>query len=80
MPKIDTVFAFITEDAGPGDEGILAATFPNGMTMPLVGADLARVDSLREVAQSLCNKFGKPVRLVHFKEMEEVETLIPTTN
>lgn len=50
MPKIDEMFAFIIEDSGPEDEGIIGISTPSGW-MPLVGADMKRVDLLRPMAR-----------------------------
>ena len=48
MPRITEMFAFIAEDEGPGDEGVIAHNVPGRawgtvVHLPLVGADMARV-------------------------------------
>ena len=76
MPRISEMFAFIAEDTGPEDEGVAAVMVGNVM-LPLVGADMARVASLRPVARSIASASGKTVRLVKFSLREELETLAP---
>lgn len=76
MPKIDELYAFIAEDAGPDDEGVCAMLGPNGW-MAMVAADWKRVESIKEIAQEICDRSGKPVRLCRFKVREEVELLEP---
>ena len=60
------------------EEGIIG-TFdaPRNTWMPLVGADLARVKSLQPLAQSVADKTGRPVRLVHFSVRTEQLTFVP---
>lgn len=74
MPKIDEMFAFVVEDSGPDDEGIIGMNTVSGW-MPLVGADMARVDSLRPIALGLARGMGKTIKLLHFTKREEVETI-----
>lgn len=76
MPKIDAMYAFIAEDSGPDDEGITAHLTPMGW-MPMVGADMERMDSIREVAQQIATAGGKPIRLVKFETRTELETIMP---
>jgi hypothetical protein len=57
-----------------GDEGIIAAPI-GGLTMPLVAADLRRVELLRPYAEVVARTFGKPVRLVRFDRRTDVEVI-----
>jgi len=43
--------------------------------MPLVGADMARVDSLRPIAEAIVRQLGKPVKLLRFGTREELEVI-----
>lgn len=82
MPKIEKIYAFIAEDNGPDDEGITAFLGPGGgMWMPMVAADLARVISLRPLAQDIARRSGKPVHLLEFSIRTELEVIqpVPTT-
>lgn len=49
-----------------------------GMWFPLVGADLDRMLSLREVAVKLAARSGKPLRLVRYSTRTEMEIIEPT--
>lgn len=78
MPKITEMFLFIAEDQGPEDEGV-AAFFDrlSGVMLPLVGADMARVASLRSVAQMIARETGKQIKLVRFSLRENLEVIEP---
>ena len=76
MPKIEKMFAFIAEET-PNDEGVIAMSMPNGTWMPLVGADMARVESLRRVAQDTATRTGKNVILIEFSVRKDLETIKP---
>lgn len=77
MPKITALYAFVVEDTGPDDEGILAASVGDDIFLPLVGADMERVNSLKPTAAKLAGALGKPVKIVLFSERTEVEVLNP---
>ena len=74
MPKIKELFAFISIDEDPEDEGIIAAKFGD-VWMPLVGADQKRIDSLRAIAKQIAKATGKYVILAKFTHREDVETI-----
>lgn len=74
MPRINEVYAFISEDTGPDDEGIIGAVF-GGQWMPFVCGDKARVDSLRPHAEKIAELTGKKVKLVKFAVRTDVETI-----
>ena len=74
MPRIESMFAFVAEDTGPDDEGVIGTKTPEGW-MPLVGADMARVDSLRPIAEAIARQLGKPVKLLRFGTREELEVI-----
>lgn len=76
MPKITEMYAFVCED-GPGDEGVLGILGEDGKWLPLVGADMERVDSLRPLVLELARVTKKPVRLLHFTHMETIEVINP---
>lgn len=77
MPRIDEIWAWVSSD-GEG-EGILAAPIGNGssVTMPLVGADAARMKSLRPAAVAIADAFGVEVKLVRFSVREDIEQIQP---
>ncbi len=74
MPRITEIYAFITTDTGPDDEGIIASLVGNTW-IPLVGADSARLDSLRLLATHVARELGKSVKLVRFTNREELEDI-----
>ncbi len=80
MPRITEMYAFVVEDTSPNDEGVLAIQSMEGkgdqrIWLPLVGADMARVNSLRSIAQGIGRKIGKKVTLVHFSNREDLEVI-----
>ena len=78
MPKIEKLFAFIIEDTGPDDEGVAAFhMFGSNVFMPMVGADMDRVESLRSHAQQIAQTMGKPIKLVEFSQRTELEVIEP---
>lgn len=74
MPRIESMYAFVTEDEGPDDEGVIGFMANTGW-MPMVGADMARVKSLKPIAQGIARTTGKKVKLLHFTNREELETI-----
>jgi hypothetical protein len=73
-PDIQELFAFISDDNG---EGVAAYLGPDGIWMPMVGADQARVDSLRPMAQELAKMSGVKVTLARFSTRENIEDFEP---
>jgi hypothetical protein len=43
--------------------------------MPMVGADMKRVDDLRPLAQKIAREMGKKITLVRFTQREELEEI-----
>lgn len=43
--------------------------------MPLVGADMARMDSLRPAAEMVSRETGKRLRLIEFSTRQELEVV-----
>lgn len=73
--KIEEIFAYIAVDTD-GTEGIMGAPFGEGI-MPLIGADMARADSLRPLAEAVRDEAGLPegsITLAHFRVREDMET------
>lgn len=71
---IETMYAFVATEAD-GSEGLCAFKAPDGSWMPMVGADEARLDSLRPIAKDIAARAGRSVRLVRFSHREELETI-----
>lgn len=76
MPKIESIWAYVSVDADDGNEGVCAVTFGNGITIPLIAADPARLDSIRPLAMDLAAKTGMKIRLVRFTSREEIEEIV----
>jgi hypothetical protein len=74
LGRIDRLWAFLSVD--DGGEGVMAAPIGD-MTLPLVAADRARVDSLIPMARKLATFFGKPIRLAKFDRRTDVEIYQP---
>ena len=80
MPRIEEMYAFIAEESGPDDEGVIAIrSGPGGLGkrlwLPLVGADMARVESLKPIAKWIGHQAGKKVTLVHFSNRKDLEVI-----
>jgi hypothetical protein len=78
MPRIEQMFAFICEEQGSDDEGVVGASF-GSQVLPLVGADMERVESLKPLAQSVADKLRKKIKIVVFSKREEVGLIEPRT-
>ena len=71
--KIERLYAWIATEPD-GGEGVCAALMPDGkMMMPLVGADMERMESLRHYAAEAVRFTGYPVRLVEFSNRIVIE-------
>lgn len=68
--RIESMYAFIVMD-DDDTEGIPAFMGPDGMLLPMTGADMARVEQLRPIVETL--GLDKPVSLVHFTNRQEME-------
>lgn len=75
--SIDQMFAFIAVD--DDGEGITGFKGPMGW-MPMVGADMARIDSFREIAQELSNVSGKRIVIAKFDSRTDLEVIEPDPN
>jgi len=73
--RVNEMWAWVTVDSRDGNEGIPAFQAKDGMAMPMIGADRARVESMRPIAERVASSTGIPVRLLRFTNREEVEVL-----
>lgn len=74
MKRIDKMLAFVSEDGE--SEGVVAIRV-QGAWMPLVGADIERINGLRAAAQDVADKTGRRIRLLRFTVREELEVIEP---
>ncbi len=72
MPKIDEIYGFVCDDQGPDDEGIIGAMTAAGW-MPLIGADVARTEAVRQAAEATAKATGKKVKLVRWSQRTVLE-------
>jgi hypothetical protein len=71
--RIEQMYAFVMLDPADNTEGVPAFMGPNGMPMPMVGADMKRVDSLRPIADRIAREHGAKITLCRFEVRTEVE-------
>ncbi len=73
--RIEEMFAFVALDAD-GSEGVTA--FRTGTSwMPMVGADVTRVEQLMPKAQAVANLTGKTIKVLKFNRRRQVDQLEP---
>jgi len=83
MPKIEKFYAYIAhEKEDPDDEGVTAFLMPamgfkREQWMPMVGADEARMKSLKQKAQEIANTTGQKITLAEFSIRTDLETIEP---
>lgn len=76
LPRIDSLWAVLSVDAG--GEGLCAAPLAPGMlSVPLIAADEARLESILLIAREIAKRTGKTVRVVRFHAREEIEVIAP---
>ena len=74
MPKITEMFAFVAEDKElPGDEGVIGFRNHYGEWMPLVGADMDRVSSLKPLADQVSQATGIKYKILKFALVGEIK-------
>ena len=67
MPKITELYAFVSIGSEPDDEGIMAFQTDDGIWMPMIGADMTRVNQLKPPADRISKTTGKPYKILRFK-------------
>ncbi len=80
--RIDTMFVFVAKDE-QGNEGVCGVQVPSSHDpnikewLPLVGADMARLQDLSPIAQMIANDTGKTVRLIIFNNRQDMMAFVP---
>jgi hypothetical protein len=74
MPRIDSIWAFVSVDPQDGNEGVCAFQIGQHM-MPMIAADPKRLKALTPLAESLALRTGMKIKLVRFTAREEVREL-----
>lgn len=77
MPIIEEIYAFISYDKDCNDEGVCAFHGSYGVWIPLVGADMARVESLKPIAKQIAAMTGKSIKICKFSTREVIDTIEP---
>lgn len=75
LPKIETVYAFVSVDPLDGNEGVCAAPMGGLGLVPLIAFDAARLESIRPIAADIAKMSGMKIKLVKFTQREEVEEI-----
>ena len=73
MPRIERIWAYLSVDKN-GNEGVCAAPI-GGMTLPLIAADQARLESLTPIAERLAEMTGMTIRLVELTQRIELREI-----
>lgn len=68
--RIKDLYAFLAVDRTDGDEGIMAFGQP---PMPMIAADLTRLQELRPLAEKIASANGIRVKLVRFTTRTEID-------
>lgn len=71
------LWAWIAFDPTDGNEGIIGIREPMIGSVPLIGADRARIEAYRGYAQGTADLMKRKVELRKFSTMTVVETLEP---
>lgn len=69
------MYAFVMLDPADSTEGIPAFLGPGGMMMPMVAADMKRVEQLRPVAEEMARANGAKITLCRFEVRTELEVI-----
>lgn len=78
LRKIESIWAFLTVDPKDGVEGLCAYFEPKvNQWIPMIAADEARLDSMREKAKVLAQVQPNRIVLVRFHGREELEEIRP---
>lgn len=75
--RITELWAWVTIDPDDDEEGVVGFTSPDGLMMPLIMADKARLHSIRHVAEGIARHSGKTLKLIRVSVREDIETLVP---
>lgn len=74
--KVEAMYGFFSVDPRDGNEGLVAFKTPEGF-MPLVGADLARVEAWKKYVEKICKDTNVSIRLYKFGNKELLQEFLP---
>ena len=75
MPKILRLYAYLAEE-GPDDEGVVSMKVGDTW-VPMRGADMKRMEALRDIAQGISTATGKKIILTKFQARTDHEVIRP---
>ena len=75
--RIEQMYAFVALDPEDNTEGVVAMGPMDGVMLPLVGADMERVEQLRPIAQALATRGDMKITLCRFEIRTELEVIEP---
>jgi len=75
--KIERLYAFVAIDPKDGNEGIMAFKPQNSdMMLPMIGADMTRMQSLISIADEVAELAGVEYILKYYKLEESNESIL----
>lgn len=74
--KITKLFAYIATDED-GTEGVPAFLGRDGISYPLIGADVERCEQYRPIAESIAKNHKKKIVLAVFSIREDQDMFLP---
>ncbi len=75
QPRIDQLFAFVTVD-DDGTEGVIGFFDARaGMAVAMMGADLARVEDLKRIAERDPMLRGRRIEILRFSDRKTIGTI-----
>lgn len=78
IERVERMYAYLIVDTEHGMEGVPAFMDPElGTWMPMVGADIERMQSLREIAREIADKTGEEITLCVFEGRVDIEKYQP---
>jgi len=74
MPRIQSLWAWLSVDPIDGNEGVLGMYTPVGW-MPLIASDKVRLAEYRKVAEQIVQTSGIKARLAKFSVREDISEI-----
>lgn len=75
--RIEQMYAFVLLDPADNTEGVPALHGLGGAAVPMVGADMRRVEQLRPIAQDLAHQMKAEITLCRFEVRTDLERFSP---
>lgn len=74
--RIEEMYAFVMTDPVDNTEGVVGFYSTEGW-LPMVGADPARVEQLRPLAQDIASQHDTSIKILRFTVREEIGVIAP---